>query len=132
MPPSPPQLEVDLSPVVSGGNLTLSAGKEVTVRCLSRGGNPAASLRWFLGERELPAGLYNQTNTTDAARSKTWMAVSMLTYTFNKTDHTARLRCVAVHEAYPGGNKSREASVNLDIHCESAQFFFSLFLTVGG
>lgn len=113
-------MEVDLSPVATGGNLTLQAGTEVTVRCLSRGGNPAAQLSWFLGDRELPAGLSNQTNTTDiGTRMKTWMAVSTLTYTFNKTDHQSRLRCVAFHEAYPGANKSREATVNLDIHCTS-------------
>ena len=116
---------MDLSPVASGGNLTLLAGKEVTVRCLSRGGNPAASLQWFLGESELPDGLSNQINTTDVSRVKTWMAVSTLTYTFNKTDHSKRLRCVAFHEAY-AGNKSREAAVNLDIHCESSHFLSSL------
>ncbi|KAI9551848.1 hypothetical protein GHT06_022184 [Daphnia sinensis] len=113
VPPSPPQLEVELSPIADGGNLTLSAGAEATVRCLSRGGNPAANVKWFLDEREL-VGHYNQTNTTDIGKVKTWMAVSTLTYTFSKTDHTKLLRCVALHEAYP--TKSRESSVTLDIH----------------
>ncbi|XP_046443763.1 kin of IRRE-like protein 3 isoform X7 [Daphnia pulex] len=113
VPPSPPQLEVELSPIADGGNLTLSAGKEATVRCLSRGGNPAANVKWFLDDREL-VGQYNQTNTTDIGKVKTWMAVSTLTYTFNKTDHSKLLRCVALHEAYP--TKSRESSVTLDIH----------------
>ncbi|XP_045034449.1 kin of IRRE-like protein 3 isoform X6 [Daphnia magna] len=113
VPPSPPQLEVELSPIADGGNLTLSAGAEATVRCLSRGGNPAANVKWFLDQREL-VGHYNQTNTTDIGKVKTWMAVSTLTYTFTKTDHSKLLRCVALHEAYP--TKSRESSVTLDIH----------------
>ncbi len=122
VPPSPPQLEVELSPIADGGNLTLSAGKEATVRCLSRGGNPAANVKWFLDDREL-VGQYNQTNTTDIGKVKTWMAVSTLTYTFNKTDHSKLLRCVALHEAYP--TKSRESSVTLDIHCKF--FYLPLF-----
>lgn len=117
VPPSPPQLEVDLSPVPAGSNLTLSAGREATIRCLSRGGNPAANIKWFLGNEELPESRHNQTNSTDVGKVKTWMAVSTLTYTFNKTDHLKALRCVAIHEAYP--TKSRESSVTLDIHCKS-------------
>ena len=116
VPPSPPQLEVDLSPVPTGSNLTVSAGREATIRCLSRGGNPAANIKWFLGSQEIADSRHNQTNTTDAGKVKTWMAVSTLTYTFNKTDHLKALRCVAIHEAYP--TKSRESSVTLDIHCE--------------
>ena len=96
------------------------------MRCLSRGGNPAASIRWLLGEKDLTVGYSNQTNTTDVARVKTWMAVSTLTYTFGKADHLQQLRCVALHEAYPG--KSRESSVTLDIHCEFIVFFcFRIF-----
>jgi hypothetical protein len=118
VPPSPPQLEVDLSPVPAGSNLTLSAGREATIRCLSRGGNPASNIKWFLGSEELPESRHNQTNSTDVGKVKTWMAVSTLTYTFNKTDHLKALRCVAIHEAYP--TKSRESSVTLDIHCKSS------------
>lgn len=114
---------MELSPIADGGNLTLSAGAEATVRCLSRGGNPAANVKWFLDQREL-VGHYNQTNTTDIGKVKTWMAVSTLTYTFTKTDHSKLLRCVALHEAYP--TKSRESSVTLDIHCKS-NIRFSIF-----
>ena len=117
---------MELSPIADGGNLTLSAGKEATVRCLSRGGNPAANVKWFLDDREL-VGQYNQTNTTDIGKVKTWMAVSTLTYTFNKTDHSKLLRCVALHEAYP--TKSRESSVTLDIHCKSDILFSFVILS---
>jgi hypothetical protein len=116
---------VELSPIADGGNLTLSAGKEATVRCLSRGGNPAANVKWFLDDREL-VGQYNQTNTTDIGKVKTWMAVSTRTYTLNKTDHSKLLRCVALHEAYP--TKSRESSVTLDIHCKSDILFSFVIL----
>ena len=115
VPPNPPQLELELAPMVNGSNLTLADGQEATVRCLSRGGNPAANIKWFLGETEL-AGHYNQTNTTDIGKAKTWMAVSTLTYTFNKSHNRKPLRCVALHEAYP--TKSRESSVTLDVHCK--------------
>jgi hypothetical protein len=48
--PSPPQIEVDLTNINYNANLTVTAGKSVAIRCISRGGNPAANLKWFLGK----------------------------------------------------------------------------------
>jgi len=110
--PSPPQIEVDLTNINYNANLTVTAGKSVAIRCISRGGNPAANLKWFLGNRELAH--HNQTNVTDLGKIKTWMAISTLWYTFNKSDHLSILKCVAVHEAYP--TKSRDLPVILDVH----------------
>lgn len=67
------------------------------------------------GEEELPAEEYEQTNVTEAERSKTWMAVSSLEHTYHKEDHGLPLRCVAVHQAYR--TKSESVEVVLDVQC---------------
>ncbi|ROT65912.1 hypothetical protein C7M84_016110 [Penaeus vannamei] len=74
-------------------------------------------VRWPLqqnqSEEELPAEEYEQTNVTEAERSKTWMAVSSLEHTYHKEDHGLPLRCVAVHQAYR--TKSESVEVILDV-----------------
>nr|XP_045622310.1 hemicentin-2-like [Procambarus clarkii] len=65
------------------------------------------------GEKEIPAEAYDQTNSSEVDRPKTWLAVSVLEHTYVKDDHGTPLRCVAVHQAYH--TKSEVVQVILDV-----------------
>ncbi|XP_047472068.1 irregular chiasm C-roughest protein-like isoform X3 [Penaeus chinensis] len=111
--PNRPQMEVETLQVASGQNFTVQEERTGKIKCISRFGNPPAEIKWFIGEEELPAEEYEQTNVTEAERSKTWMAVSALEHTYHKEDHGLPLRCVAVHQAYR--TKSESVEVILDV-----------------
>lgn len=111
--PNRPQMEVETLQVASGQNFTVQEERTGKIKCISRFGNPPAEIKWFIGEEELPAEEYEQTNVTEAERSKTWMAVSSLEHTYHKEDHGLPLRCVAVHQAYR--TKSESVEVILDV-----------------
>jgi hypothetical protein len=61
--------------------LRVTAGDAASVRCESRGGNPAAVLKWYIDDEELDEGGNGQKNETD---SKKWDAISMVETTFKK------------------------------------------------
>ncbi|XP_066948051.1 irregular chiasm C-roughest protein-like isoform X2 [Macrobrachium rosenbergii] len=111
--PSRPQMEVDTLQVAAGQNFTVTEGRPGSIKCVSRYGNPPAEIKWFIGDRELPAEEYDQTNATEVDKPKTWMGVSVLTHTYVKEDHGQPLRCVAVHQAYQ--TKSEFVEVIMDV-----------------
>ena len=50
MEPKTPQIEYRTTTIASGQNLTVRVGEEVDVQCRARYGNPAAAIKWFIGE----------------------------------------------------------------------------------
>ena len=67
--------------------MTLVSETVARVRCESRGGNPAAVLKWFIDgeEEELDGGTAAvQKNETDIGDKRLWNAVSILEYSFKK------------------------------------------------
>ena len=64
--------------------MTVTSDSSAQIRCESRGGNPAAILKWFIDEEELEDIGYDQKNETDVGDKRLWNAVSLLDYTFKK------------------------------------------------
>ncbi|XP_075548235.1 kin of IRRE-like protein 2 isoform X1 [Dermacentor variabilis] len=113
--PHPPRLEEGTQPLT--GQFKTKAGDLRRFQCVSRKGNPPASLRWQLDGQDVTT-LANQTNQTDVEKRGTWQALSVLDYTFVKEHNGRELRCVAYHGAYEdpsGGPGHRDASVILDV-----------------
>uniref|UniRef100_A0A131YFG2 Cell adhesion molecule n=1 Tax=Rhipicephalus appendiculatus TaxID=34631 RepID=A0A131YFG2_RHIAP len=113
--PHPPRLEEGTQPLT--GQFKTKAGDLRRFQCVSRKGNPPASLRWQLDGQDVTA-LANQTNQTDVEKRGTWQALSVLDYTFIKEHNGRELRCVAYHGAYEdpsGGPGHRDVSVILDV-----------------
>ncbi|XP_013787845.2 carcinoembryonic antigen-related cell adhesion molecule 5-like isoform X2 [Limulus polyphemus] len=110
--PRPPQLEDSTIQIQPGSNFTTKVGQPTKLNCVSRKGNPPAELKWFLEDEEITA-MANQTNTTDIEKHKTWQAVSILYYTFQKIHNGKLLRCVALHKGYD--TNSRETHARLDL-----------------
>ena len=48
--PEPPQLKIGSAPVSRSHNFTVSEETSSSIQCISRYGNPAARIKWFLGE----------------------------------------------------------------------------------
>ncbi|ODM98937.1 Kin of IRRE-like protein 3 [Orchesella cincta] len=111
VPPNAPQVEYNGTYIPTGRNVTAPNDKRVAVKCTSRYGNPPPYIKWFVGDEEVFG--VNQTNKTEDDNPKKWAATSILDYTFHKGLNGKRLRCVAVHEAYP--TKSRDTQVLLDV-----------------
>ncbi|XP_076350236.1 irregular chiasm C-roughest protein-like isoform X2 [Tachypleus tridentatus] len=110
--PRPPQLEDSSIQIQRGSNFTTKVGQPTKLNCVSRKGNPPAELKWFIEDEEITA-MANQTNTTDIEKQKTWQAVSILHYTFQKIHNGKLLRCVALHKGYD--TNSREIHTRLDL-----------------
>ncbi|CAL4122568.1 unnamed protein product, partial [Meganyctiphanes norvegica] len=111
--PSPPLLEVDTVQVTERRNFTVKEGQSATINCISRHGNPAANIKWFIDSDELPSESYSQRNTSESDQVNTWQAESTLHHTYLKEDHGRSLRCVAMHQAYP--TKSKDVHVTIDV-----------------
>ncbi|KAG7162613.1 Kin of IRRE-like protein 3-like, partial [Homarus americanus] len=111
--PNTPQLEVETQQVLAGRNFTVQEERPASIKCLSHYGNPPADIKWFIGDEEIPAESYEQTNATEMDRPKTWVAVSVLEHTYVKDNHGIPLRCVAVHQAYH--TKSEAVEVIMDV-----------------
>ena len=66
--------------------MSVTANDEVTLRCESRGGNPPADLKWFIGDVEIPNqdGITFQKNERQTDNPRKWNAVSVLQHGFKK------------------------------------------------
>ncbi|KAH9367865.1 hypothetical protein HPB48_020125 [Haemaphysalis longicornis] len=118
--PHPPRLEEGTNPLTAGSSFKTKAGDARRFQCVSRKGNPPASLRWQVDGQDVTA-LANQTNQTDVEKRGTWQALSVLDYIFLKAHNGRELRCTAYHGAYEdpsGGPGHRDVHVVLDVMCE--------------
>lgn len=115
--PHPPRLEEGTNPLTAGSSFKTKAGDARRFQCVSRKGNPPASLRWQVDGQDVTA-LANQTNQTDVEKRGTWQALSVLDYIFLKAHNGRELRCTAYHGAYEdpsGGPGHRDVHVVLDV-----------------
>ena len=108
-PPSDPQVFKG-EEYVALNRLSLTAGKLETLRCESRGGNPAPRIVWFINDLEVPSV---QRNETEVGSSKRWTVISTLEHTFSREDNKRVVRCSVHHEALT--RKVREVNLELDI-----------------
>ncbi|CAG0880543.1 unnamed protein product [Cyprideis torosa] len=117
VPPQTPIIEFNGIQILSGRNLSTSEGAPTSVKCVSRYGNPAAQIRWFIGKRDITVAHSRQMNASELDTEKKWRAESVLNYTFGREHHLKRLKCVAQHEAYEP-SRSREVQATLDVQFE--------------
>lgn len=111
IPPAEPRIYYNGQFLSEEKDLSVKAGEAARLRCESRGGNPPALLKWFIDDEELPGS--DQKNETDIGNSRRWNAIGAIEVTFHKEHHGKRLKCVALHEAYP--RRARERATDLDI-----------------
>uniref|UniRef100_A0A182Y235 Uncharacterized protein n=1 Tax=Anopheles stephensi TaxID=30069 RepID=A0A182Y235_ANOST len=98
-PPEQPAIEV-----VSGNLANLEVNSELTFRCISARGNPAAKLLWFLDQEQVYEGvkLEELEEYFDERSNKRYFtASSTLTRSIRAEDNGKRLTCQAEHDAYP-------------------------------
>ena len=108
-------LETGNLTITEGGLLTVTESKVEVVRCVTRHSNPAPSISWRLGDRQLESAV--QTNRSEEGEGGTkWRSESVLSYTFSQSSLASRLSCVVNHPAYTEG--PTEISANLDVLCE--------------
>ncbi|GBM17009.1 hypothetical protein AVEN_258548-1, partial [Araneus ventricosus] len=98
-PPVPPKIEDNTNLLPAGEPYPTQEGKQKRLHCISRKGNPPAKLKWFIDDTDITS-MSNQTNSTDVDKPKTWQAVSVLDYVFQKDHNNKMLKCVAIHAAY--------------------------------
>lgn len=113
VPPAEILLETGNVTLTEGGLLTVTEGRVEVVRCVTRHSNPAPSLSWRLGDRQLDSAV--QTNRSEAGGTK-WRSESVLSYTFSQSSLASQLSCVVNHPAYTAGPASIAA--NIDVLCE--------------
>eukprot|EP00094_Tigriopus_californicus_P003980 TCALIF_03833-PA protein Name:"Similar to KIRREL3 Kin of IRRE-like protein 3 (Homo sapiens)" AED:0.15 eAED:0.16 QI:0/0.28/0.12/1/1/1/8/0/621 len=87
IPPSEPRLFYNEAALGLDNDLEIKSDTTGSVRCESRGGNPAPILKWYLDEEELNGA--SQRNESDLANLRRWNAVSIVEITLKQ------IRCVA-------------------------------------
>ncbi|XP_022657979.1 nephrin-like isoform X2 [Varroa destructor] len=97
-PPDPPEILG-----YSEGEV-LRAGNAVTLRCVSRGGNPLASVLWYRGSDTKPC----DSSFSSSDRN----SVNTLNFIANASDNNAIYRCVATNPV----SKPETAQVKLSVH----------------
>jgi len=60
--PQWPRIEVNNTQVVLRNNISSDVGKTISVKCISRYGNPPARLKWFLGKSNLDCVSHKRLN----------------------------------------------------------------------
>ncbi|XP_049831432.1 irregular chiasm C-roughest protein isoform X1 [Schistocerca gregaria] len=110
--PQVPRIEYNSSQVLPGHNLSANDGDRVSVKCISRYGNPAANIKWFLGEEDVTSQSSLST-AKEADNPRTWVAHSVLQLRVARARHGSPLKCVALHGSYSSG--SADTEVRLDV-----------------
>ncbi|XP_035893094.1 fasciclin-3 isoform X3 [Anopheles stephensi] len=98
-PPEQPAIEV-----VSGNLANLEVNSELTFRCISARGNPAAKLLWFLDQEQVYEGVKMEELEEyfdERSNKRYFTASSTLTRSIRAEDNGKRLTCQAEHDAYP-------------------------------
>ncbi|TRY76871.1 hypothetical protein TCAL_03833 [Tigriopus californicus] len=111
IPPSEPRLFYNEAALGLDNDLEIKSDTTGSVRCESRGGNPAPILKWYLDEEELNGA--SQRNESDLANLRRWNAVSIVEITLKQEHNGKYLKCVALHDAY--SRRSRDTSVRLNV-----------------
>ena len=105
-------------PIQHGEEITVVDGKVETVTCETRKSNPAPTLKWFLGDKEVLPTVQN--NETEANDTRRWRSYSTIQHIFTMADFGKPLACRVYHPAYDKSPK--ESSVSLDLLCKYFEF----------
>ena len=85
------------------------------VSCVTRLSNPAPTISWRLGTRDLPS--LNQTSVAEAGVRGKVRTEAVLEWEFSEADRGEALQCVVAHPAYSDGSTQTRA-VRLDVLCK--------------
>ncbi|XP_037954318.1 synaptogenesis protein syg-1-like [Teleopsis dalmanni] len=110
--PQRPRLEYEGTHVPPSHNITVDSGAVATVKCVSHYGNPPATLKWYLGDKEI-APIHPQTNNTEPDNTRTWSATSVVQISAMRERHGDILRCLAFHESYLAKSVAVEARMDI-------------------
>ena len=113
VPPSSISIQSKSTSVRSGGLLTVTESRTESVTCITRFSNPSPAISWVLGAQAINTTYQN--NTMEKGSNK-WKSEATLEYMFLKNDLGKRLSCLVSHPAYPTGENSMLAK--LDVLCE--------------
>ena len=102
--------------LVENGSLTVTEDKVETVSCMTRHSNPPPTISWILGNTILQAT--NQTNTMEEDTNK-WTSKATLEHVFLKSNLGSSLTCVVEHEAYPTGEETMTAILDILCRCST-------------
>ncbi|OQV15536.1 putative Kin of IRRE-like protein 1 [Hypsibius exemplaris] len=99
-----PSLQLGGSPLRNGDDLQVRSDLNATVACIARDSNPPASLKWWIGTKDVTdsAATINQTSQG----GKLYNTVSTLTYQFMPLDNGGQLKCEINHPALAGSLSS--------------------------
>ena len=118
-------LETGNLTITEGGLLTVTESRVEVVRCVTRHSNPAPSISWRLGDRQLESAV--QTNRSEEGEGGTkWRSESVLSYTFSRQQLAGQLRCLVHHPALDTG--TTETTGNLDVLCKLYNKILQMFL----
>ena len=92
------------SDVISG-----SAGDELSLECVSNGGNPAPTLKWMLRGQEMRTQEVQEDVRQTSGR---WTSISRLRLPVNRDDNLATVYCQVFHDALEDGLAS-DISLNI-------------------
>ncbi|XP_031638814.1 hemicentin-2 isoform X1 [Contarinia nasturtii] len=110
--PQRPKIEHEGIQVPPGHNVTVDSKAVATVSCVSHYGNPAARLKWFLGDQEIQP-LNTQLNKRETGNNRTWSATSIVQIPATRERHGETIKCVALHESYAAKSLSVEAKLDV-------------------
>ncbi|CAH1270861.1 HMCN1 [Branchiostoma lanceolatum] len=96
-------------PRITGGELTATAGEQLSLTCRASGGHPAARLTWLNGTRSF-------SSTSDSARSGKTLDLFLPRLT--KWDNGANFTCLA-DQGFPQLARTKASSRILRVKCES-------------
>ena len=113
VPPSSISIQSSSTSIRPGGLLTVTDSSKESVTCITRYSNPAPAISWVLGDLAINTTFQN--NTKEESSNK-WKSEATLEYMFLKNDLGKRLSCLVSHPAYPSGENSTLAK--LDVLCE--------------
>jgi hypothetical protein len=92
------------SDVISG-----SAGDELSLECVSNGGNPAPTLKWMLRGQEIRTQEVQEDTRQTSGR---WTSISRLRLPVSREDNLATIYCQVFHDALEDGLGS-DISLNI-------------------
>ena len=113
VPPSSISMQSSSTSVRTGELLTVTASRTESITCTTRYSNPAPIISWVLGDLAINTTFQNNTMEED---SNKWKSEATLEYMFLKKDLGKTLSCLVSHPAYPVGENSTLAK--LDVLCE--------------
>ena len=97
-----------------GETLTVTENVLSQVSCVTRLSNPAPTISWRLGAKDLPS--LTQSSVAEAGVRGKVRTEAVLDWEFSEADRGARLECEVAHPAYSDGS-TQSSAVRLDVLC---------------